>query len=184
MKLTLIAAVVFLACASVAGQTSVTLKGTVSETVALSVAPTFTDGNMEVVSSGNTVRVTLSDTDTRARIIRVPLLVRSNSNFKISATFESQTAELDQLSVTGVQASGSLVSPQVVNAFKIRHEAETDTSRPLLELSGPRISLGGTLNTPSNALKVTLLIRLKPQQSVSGWKAQLTLVGTAGSLVQ
>ena len=167
------------------GTASVTLKGIVSETVAVSVAPTFTDGNVEVVSGGgNTVRITLSGDDAQSQVIRVPLLVRSNSNFKISAVFESQTAELDQLSVAGVHASGSLVSPQVVNAFKIRHEAETDNSRPSLVFSGPRISLGGTLNSPNNALKVTVLIRLTPRQAVSGWMAHLTLVGTAGQLLQ
>ena len=184
MRLTLIAAVVFLACASVEAQTSVTLKGTVSETVALSVAPTFTDGNVEVVSSGsNTVRVTLSGNDARSQVIRVPLLVRSNSNFKISALFESQTAELAQLLVTDVHATGNLVSPQIVKSLDKR-ETDRDTSRPMLVLSGPRISLGGTLNSPGHALKVTVLIHLKPQQRVSGWLVHLRFVGTAGSQVQ
>lgn len=184
MRLTLIAAVVFLACATVAAQNSVTLRATVSETVALSVAPTFTDGNVEVGSSGsNTVRITLSGNEAGSQVIRVPLLVRSNSNFKISAVFESQTAELDQLSVADVHVTGNLASPQVVNSLA-KNETDRDTSRPMLVLSGPRISLGGTLNTPTNALKVTVLIRLKPQQTVSGWLIHLTFVGTAGSLVQ
>ena len=182
MRLTLIAFVVFLACTSVAAQSSVTLTATVSETVALSVAPTF--GNMEVVSSsGNTVRLTLSGSDAKSEVIRVPLLVRSNSSFKISALFDSQTASLDQLSVTDVQATGNLVTPQIVNSLEIRRDIETDSSRPLLILNGPRISSGGTLASPNNALKVTLLIRVKPQ-AVSGWLVHLTLVGTAGSLTQ
>ncbi len=183
MRLTLIAAVVFLACASVPAQTSVTLKGTVSETVALSVAPTLTDGNMEVVSSGsNTVRLTLSGNEAMPQVIRVPLLVRSNTNFQISAVFESQTAELERISVTDVHPTGNLVSPHIVSSLDKR-KTDGDISRPLLVLSGPRISLGGTLNTPTNALKVTVLIHLKPQQ-VSGWLVHLRLVGTAGSLVQ
>ena len=148
-------AVVFFVPASIAAQTA-TLTGTVSETVALSVT-----------------RITLSGDDP---VIRVPFLVRSNSSFKISAVFESQTAELVELSVVDVHATGNLVSPQVVNAVDKRREGD-------VVLSGPRISVGGTLNSPNNALQVTLLIRVKPQ-SVSGWMGHLRLVGTAGSLTQ
>jgi hypothetical protein len=93
-------AVVFLAPASSAAQTA-TLTGTVSETVALSVTG-----------------ITLSGDDAQPSVIRVPLLVRSNSSFKISAVFESQTAELSGLSVVDVHATGSLVSPQAVNAVE------------------------------------------------------------------
>ena len=170
--------VVFFASTSVEAQSSVTVTGTVSETVALSVAPAFTHGNMEVVTSGNTVRITVSGRDAGSPVIRVPLLVRSNSSFKVSAMFESQTAELDQLLVTDAHATGRLVAPQLVNSLDKRREKDTDTSRPWLVLSGPRISLGGTLDSPNNALKVTLLIRLKPQ-TVNGWTVHLTLVGSA-----
>jgi hypothetical protein len=145
-------AVVFLAPASSAAQT-VTLTGTVSEIVALSVT-----------------RITLSGDDAQPSVIRVPLLVRSNSSFKISAVFESQTAELSGLSVVDVHATGSLVSPQAVNAVDKRREGD-------VVLRGPRISLGGTLNSPNNALQVTLLIRLKPQ-TLSGWTGHLTLAGS------
>ena len=183
MRLTLIAAVVvFLVCASVEAQTSVTLKATVSETVALSVAPTFSHGNV-VVSSGNTVRITASGSDAESPVIRVPLLVRSNTNFKISASFESQTAELDQLMVTDVHATGSLVTPQIVNSLDVRRGGDKDISRPVLVLSGPRISLGGTLTSPNNALRVTLLIRLKSPMATD-WTVHLTLVGSPGSLTQ
>jgi hypothetical protein len=145
-------AVVFLAPASSAAQTA-TLTGTVSETVALSVT-----------------RITLSGDDAQPSVIRVPLLVRSNSSFKISAVFESQTAEFSGLSVVDVHATGSLVSPQAVNAVDKRREGD-------VVLRGPRISLGGTLNSPNNALQVTLLIRLKPQ-TLSGWTGHLTLAGS------
>jgi hypothetical protein len=145
-------AVVFLAPASSAAQTA-TLTGTVSETVALSVT-----------------RITLSGDDAQPSVIRVPLLVRSNSSFKISAVFESQTAELSGLSVVDVHATGSLVSPQAVNTVDKRREGD-------VVLRGPRISLGGTLNSPNNALQVTLLIRLKPQ-TLSGWTGHLTLAGS------
>ena len=160
--------VVFFVPASIAAQ-SVTLSGAVSETVALSVPPSFTQS-----SNGNTVRITLSADDAQSSVIRVPLLVRSNSGFKISALFESQTAELSELSVVDVHATGNLVSPQVVNDVDKKREGD-------VVLRGPRISLGGTLVSPNNALQVTLLIRMKPQ-AVSGWMGHLTLI--AGSLTQ
>ena len=144
--------------ASVKAQNSVTLTARVSEMVALSVAP----NSIGAVSDGNTVRVTLSGTD--SQVIRVPLIVRSNSGFKITAVFESQTAVLSELSVADVWATGRLVSPQIVNALQVKSQLDPDTSQPLFVVSGPRVSLGGTLNSPNNAVQITVLIRLKPEQ--------------------
>jgi hypothetical protein len=176
---------VLVASASVDAQTgSATLQGHVSETVALSIPPNFTHSNIDVnvLSSGSTVRLTLSSTDGESSEIRVPLLVRSNSGFKISAVVESQTAVLTHLSVIDVRPTGRLVSPGVVNAIAVMPEDDVDVSRPLLLLSGPRVSIGGSLDSPINALQVTLLIRMKPQSA--GGLAHLTIMGTAGQLIQ
>jgi hypothetical protein len=167
---------VLLVSGSADAQSSVTLRGTVSETVALSVSPSFTFGNANVVTSGNTVQLTLSSTDAGSEVIRVPLLVRSNTAFKISAVFDSKTAELAQLLVTDVRATGNLVSPHIVNAVEKSPKVNPDSSQPVLVLTGPRVSLGGTLTSPNNALQVTLLIRLKPQRP-PGAVVHLTLIG-------
>lgn len=178
-------AVVLLVPVGVQGQTgSVAMKGTVSETVALSVSPTTTRTNMEVVSrNGNSVEVTLSGDDDQSQIVRVPLLVRSNSDFKISAVFESKTAALSQLSVGDVRATGRLVSPQSVSSIHVKPQLDPGTGQPLLVVSGPRVSLGGTLDSPNNALQITLLIRLQPQ-SAREWMAHLTFVATAAPRLQ
>jgi len=162
-------AVLFIVPAIARTQTGrVALKATVSKTVTLSVAPTFSQSNVDVVSSGgNTVQITVSGDDP---VIRIPLLVRSNSSFKISA--ESQTAELSQLSVVDVRATGTLVSPQAVNGLNVPRNFDSN-----LVVSGPRVSLGGTLDSPNNALQITLLIRLPAHGS-------LTFVATAGSPIQ
>ena len=167
---TLLAAV-FFAPAGVEAQTGrVVLKATVSETVTLSVGPTFSQSNVDVVSTGgNTVRITVSSDDP---VIRVPLLVRSNTSFKISA--ESQSAEISQLSIVDVHATGNLVSSQAVTGL------QTHTLDGNFIASGPRVSLGGTLNSPNNALQITLLIHLNPHAS----PVHLTLVATAGSPIQ
>ena len=182
---------VLLAPAGAEAQTGgVTIKTTVSETVALSVLPNSISG--DVVSTGNTVRITVSGADANAPIIRVPLLVRSNSSFKISVAVESNTAEVTQLSVTDARATGTLVSPQAITElnvprqFDVRGDENTssvlnllDVSRPVLVASGPRVSRGGTLVSPNNALQITLLIRLQPQPA-RDWLAHLTFVATAG----
>ena len=170
----------------------VTIKSTVSEVVALSVLPNSIHG--DVVSTGNTVRITVSGADADAPVIRVPLLVRSNSSFKISAAVESNTAEVIQLSVLDARATGTLVSPNAVTELNVLPEFDVrrqhssmsnllDLSGPVVVASGPRVSLGGTLTSPNNALQITLLIRVKPQPA-RGWLVHLTFVGTAGSLVQ
>jgi len=183
---------VLLAPAGAEAQTGgVTIKTTVSETVALSVLPNSISG--DVVSTGNTVRITVSGADANAPIIRVPLLVRSNSSFKISAAVESNTAEVTQLSVTDARATGTLVSPQAITELNVPRQFDVrgldesissvpnllDVSRPVLVASGPRVSRGGTLVSPNNALQITLLIRLQPQPA-RDWLAHLTFVATAG----
>lgn len=159
-------------------QNSLTLTATVSETVNLSVAPSAIDAGV-VSSSGNTVRITLPS----SALIRVPLIVRSNIGFKISAVFESRTAILSELSVVDVRATGRLVSPQVVNALHVEPQLDSNTVQPLFVASGPRVSLGGTLHSPNNALQITVLIRLK-QEPPPGSPIQLTFVATPVSQIQ
>ena len=183
--------VMFLLPLNVAAQTgvsSVTVRASVSETVALSISPVSTGGDvrMDVASSGSTARLTLSGTGAGSSVVRVPLIVRSNSGFKVSAIAESRAALLTQLSVTDVRATGTLVSPEAVNNLQIQKQFDQrgleeslsaenvfDVSHPFLLLSGPRVSLGGTLNSPNNALQITLLIRVK-SESVGGWLTHLT----------
>jgi len=180
----LIAVVLVVPAAAEAQTGRVIVQGQVSETVALSVVPNFTQGDVDadVVSIGNTVRITLRGTDAQASVIRVPLLVRSNSSFKISAAVES-TNLLTKLSIADVRATGRLVSPAAVNELLIPEQFDLEGARDLLLVSGPRISLGGTLDSPNNALQITVLIRLRPQQP-HGSLVHLTFAATAAQLTQ
>ncbi len=170
---------------AVAEAQTVTLQGRVSETVSLSIPPhTIQDSvDVNVVNGDSTVRMTLSGKNSKSAVIRVPLIVRSNTNFRISGIFESSTAQLAQFSVIDVRATGRLVSPEAVNNLEIppqfdrrglkKNDSSEDFSSPFFVLSGPRVSLGGTLESPNNALQITLLIRLN-SESVGGWLAHLT----------
>lgn len=169
---------------------SVTLKATVSEIVALSIPPNSIRGDgdtgVHLVSSGSTVRMTLSGHAAKSAVIRVPLIVRSNIGFRVSATFESKTALLTQFSVIDVRGTGRFVSPEAIthleipDQFDLRGRVSSDNgfsilemSNPFVVLSGPRVSLGGTLESPDNALEITLLIRMKPE-SDKDWLVHLT----------
>jgi hypothetical protein len=196
---TLVAVLLLIPAGVEAQSGGVTIKSTVSEVVALSVLPNSTRGDVEtsIVSTGNTVRITLSGVVADATVIRLPLLVRSNSSFKISAAVESNTAEVTQFSVVDARVTGSLVSPNAITELNVPRQFDVrgldestssvqnllDLSRPVLVASGPPVSRGGTLTSPNNALQITLLIRLKPQIG-RGWLVHLTFVGTAGSLIQ
>lgn len=170
-------AFVWLFAVSAEAQTgSATLQGRVSEIVTLSVAPnsTFGDADVQIVSSGNTVRMTVFGNDARSPVIRVPLMVRSNSSFRISARFESKTAQLTQMSVTNVRATGKLVSTEAINNLQLPELLDLEgLQSPFLVASGPRVSLGGTLASPNNALQITLLIHIKPQPT-RDWLVHLT----------
>ena len=162
LRLCGLCAFLWLFCVTVEAQT-VTMRGTVSEVVALSGPPNSTHGS--------TVRMTLSGTGSNPEVIRVPLMVRSNTSFKISGIFESKTAQLTQLLVENVRATGKLVSSEAVNNLEIAEQS--DLQGRFLVLSGPRVSLGGTLNSPTNALQVTLILRIEPA-SAGQWPAHLT----------
>jgi hypothetical protein len=168
----------------------VQLTGRVSETVTLSVLPNFSsdNANAEVIRNGNTVRIVLSGDGSDA-VYRVPLLVRSNSRFKISGEVESSSAtELAELSVVDVSRTGTLASPLTLSDLSVRAQNENNPntvafSQPSLVVTGPRISLGGTLDSPSNALQMTVLIRVRPHQA-QRWLVHLTFSATAVSLTQ
>lgn len=193
---TLIAVALLLPVAVKAQTGSVTMKAAVSEVVSLSVTPNFShsDSEVAVVNSGNTVRITLSGEHATDPVIRVPLLLRSNSSFKLSAAAELQNAELTKLSIVDVRATGTLVAVQAVSELNIPSPFDArkpngnnsalsnplEVMQPVLVASGPRISLGGTLNSLDNALQITVLIRLKPEPA-RGWLVQLTFAATAES---
>jgi hypothetical protein len=193
---TLFALVVLVPAGAKAQAGHVSLQGTVSETVVLSVLPTLSPGKVDadVVRSGSSLRLTLTSRDAEGPIIRVPLLLRSNSGFRISTIFESENAILTQLSMTDVHPTGKLVSSQAVKLVNLTprfdprgldgtSQTQVNVSQPALVLSGPRISMGGTLDSPNNALQLTLLIRLQPQPART-WVVHLTFVASPESLIQ
>jgi hypothetical protein len=184
--------------AHISAQTGVAIRAAVSQTVSLSVPQVLPPNSLssEVVSSGNRVEVTFSNETSKGGTIRLPLLVRSNTGFKLTALLESGLKGVTQVAVSTVRPTGTMVSPQAVHetninrGFDARGVAETgltdmfalESARPLTLLTGPRISIGGTLNSPGNALEIVLLISLKSEAGPAS--GRLTLLATPESQIQ
>ena len=188
-----IAVMVLMSARAVAQNAGVVLNGAVSETVTLSVPRILPPGTIktDVVNTGsNRVDVTFSSTDKNG-VIRLPLLVRSNCGFKLTAVLNSNAAVVTQVVITSLQPTGPLVSRQAVRDVKIARRFDArgpeervsgpvglELSQSLLVLSGPRISLGGTLDSPGNALEIVVLIHLKSDSGPA--TSHLTLLATPG----
>ena len=188
-----IAVMLLMSARTFAQNAGVVLNGVVSKTVTVSVPRILPPNTIktDVVNTGNRVDITFSSADKNG-LVRFPLLVRSNCGFKITAVLNSDSAVVTQVVITSVQGTGPLVSKQavrdlnIVRRFDARGPEEKvfpgsvglELSDSLLVLSGPRISLGGTLDSPGNALEIVFLIHLKSDSGPV--TSHLTLLATPG----
>lgn len=170
------------------GSGSVTIGGQVSPAVFLNVAPSaqLSADNFRVThtqSNAQTVHLSISVARGEARLVSIPLQLRSNAGFKLSASAELSEASLSAMRVTGARATGRLVAADAVNAAT--QDAATDDAHANADaprftsshtlLTGPRISLAGTHDTPSNALEVTLILEVRPHDGQQHASVELTL---------
>ena len=181
------------------GQTrldSVTVKANVSETVALSVSPNSPQDNVRIEAHSDlkALTLTLSGSGPDVVAVRVPILIRSNTGYVISTLVQSQAVTLANFAVLDARPTGRFVAPDAIANLNVARELDSRTtngtiqtaslplnlSSPLAILSGPRVSLAGTLNSADNALEVTLLITVKPDAGADSWLLRLTLSGSAG----
>ena len=174
---------------------SITMKANVSETVALSVSPTFLQDDVQVDghSDVKSLTLTLSGSDNDVVSVRVPILIRSNTGYQISGLVQSQAATLTNFVVLDAHPTGRFVAPDSFANLNVTRELDSRNKNgivqtaslflnhsPLTILSGPRVSLAGTLNSTDNALEVILLVVVKPEVGADGWFLRVTLSGSAG----
>jgi hypothetical protein len=129
----------------------------------------------------------------------IPVQVRSNVGYKLLATATAGGSDLSSLLVVGARPTGSLAAPDaaealgVAAAFDGRGRAggsfpndfgRPDLSTPVELLSGPRVSAGGTLLSPHNALEVVLSATVEPHADKEGWTLVLLLSATPGQNLQ
>ena len=175
---------------------SITLRANVSETVALSVSPNLPRGNVQVEGHSNlsSLTLTLSGASNDQVSVSVPILIRSNTGYKLSGLLQPQAATLANFVVVDARPTGRFVAPESFANLNVAPELDSrkkngiiqfaslslNHSSPLTILSGPRVSLAGTLNSADNALEVILLVVVKPDVGADGWSVRLTLSGSAG----
>ncbi|MGA9997634.1 MAG: hypothetical protein WBP93_19620 [Pyrinomonadaceae bacterium] len=176
---------------------SVTMSGSVSGTVALSLAPNAqTSGSGVQITSASshdhTLTITLSGNTRHLTELEIPLHIRSNTGYKLSATARARGATLSSLLVVSARPTGKLVAADSVEAlgvarmfdgrlgiaqshFGMRDSTSINLSSPVELLSGPRVSLGGTMISHDNALEVILSVVVEPQTGSDGWIIELVL---------
>ena len=192
-----------------AGGGSVRMTGVVSELVALSI-PQVTETQGVLVNTGrgadNSLTVTLNGNTRGPTEVRIPVQIRSNTAYRLSAAAKSSGSELKSLLVVGARTTGALAAPDaaaalsVAAAFDGRNGGGSSTpadgfsstpagfNLPNLStlselLSGPRATLGGTLQTPQNAVEVTLYVAVSPRADAQNWTVELLLsAAPAGQL--
>jgi hypothetical protein len=178
------------------GGGSVRMSGVVSETVALSIPQGASAPGVSVTTTRNdehSLTVTLSGATRELTQVSVPVRIRSNAGYSLFAKAEAGGSNLSSLLVTGARPTGDLVAPGaaeavgVAAAFDGRHGADgfnrPNLSAPSELLSGPRISLGGTFQSPHNALEVVLSITVEPRADGQAWTVVLLLSAESGARV-
>src|SRR5688500_4284114 len=164
---------------------SVSLKANVSGTVTHTDSPTLLQDNVRVDSHGDvkSLTLTLSGSARDVVSIRVPILIRSNTGYEISARVQSQAANLTNFAVLDAHPTGRFVAPDGFANLNVARELDSrnkngnfqvaslplNLTYPLAILNGPRVSLAGTLNSADNALEVMLLIVVRPDAGADGW---------------
>jgi hypothetical protein len=176
------------------GGSSIKISGGVSETVALSLPQEAgaSGDSVRVASNcspGGTLAVTLSGDARGLTEVRVPLQIRSNTGYRLSVAAKDSGANLLSLLVVDARPTGKLVSADAVEALGVsgmfdgRGGGEKRVAGggrggtnlyPSMELlSGPRVSLGGTLESPQNAVEVTLSLTVEPRANSQSWTLDL-----------
>ncbi len=179
---------------------STVLRGSVSRTVTLSLFPNAsrTITELHAFENGAALSLVVSGSGFE-RNLQVPILIRSNISYNLIASIQSQTAVPTHLRVLSIEPSGKSVARDAVTGVAIRQQFDVhrgdpsageenlstiDASVPFTIFRGPRISLGGGLNSPSNALKVILLLSVRPKVGKRSWTLNLKLEGSETDTIE
>ena len=172
---------------------STDLRASVGKIVALSLSPNASHKGVDLnaIDNDGALRLVLSGSEFKTTI-QVPILIRSNTSYNIRASAQSQNSVLTQLRVLSVEATGKFVAGNAVTGVSVKPQFDKrpggslvgeenlsmiDVSVPFTIFTGPRISLGGGLASPHNALKVILLLSVQAKVGEGSWTLDLDLQG-------
>lgn len=172
------------------GGATVKVTGRVSPVVAVSAAPpSGTErGDVQVSASNagaHALALTISGSGGGTTRIDVPLRLRSNTGFALAASCVTAGATLFDLSVVEVGSGGRFVHPGAAGLVEVeaafdgrvgrpaRPRVDEDLLSPVTFLSGPPISITGTLDSPDNMIEVVLRVVLDARDAGKRWHAEL-----------
>lgn len=169
---------------------SVTMTGQVSAVAAVAAKSTARvlkgDAQVSAEAAGaHEVILSLSGPRGGETQIEIPIQLRSNVAFALTASWTARGGTLSALSVVEIHAAGAFVHPGAAKLVEVpptfdgrpgahaRQRTGPELSSPAIVLTGPPISMSGTLNSPGNMLEVVLRVVLKAHDPESGWNAEL-----------
>jgi hypothetical protein len=175
---------------------SVVVGGRVGEAIFVSIAP-------DVELAHETLPITYSNLDKQTvrlsihisnsvdvKQIHIPLHLRSNVGYTLSATANPSGTTLRGLCVRNVRATGRYVASGAVNAGnaascgdetggvqrrQVKRSGALHASSPAELLTGQSISLSGTSDSPFNALEVMLQVEVELDAGQSHGSIELIL---------
>ncbi|HEX8557058.1 MAG TPA: hypothetical protein VF668_03095 [Pyrinomonadaceae bacterium] len=181
------------------GGASVNVSGGVSGTVMLS-SPGVTVASAEGVrasashTADRSLLITLSGSTRGLTRLAVPVQIRSNTAYTLRATLRADGSDVSRLSVADARPTGHLVAADAAKALRVAAAFDArpgavqtlpagglDRLRlpsPLELLGGPLVSLGGSPQTPQNALEVTLALSVESHAGGRTWTIELLLSAT------
>jgi hypothetical protein len=128
--------------------------------------------------TSNAVQIGVSGAAAQSGEIFIPLEIRTNVPYEMHITVAGHDGCLPELtaSIVAAQPSGSLVRAAAIESLAASAASLNPGagSRPVL--SGPRVSLGGSLTSRNNALIARLAIRTGA--AACAWRASLLLILT------
>lgn len=122
--------------------------------------------------------------------IEITVQLRSNAAFALIASCASEGAMLSGLYVVEVGGAGTFVHPGAAGRVEVqpmfdgrpdtyaRRGRRPELSSPAMVLTGPPISMRGTLDSPGNMIEVVMRGVLTAPDSENGWHAELKLSAT------
>jgi hypothetical protein len=181
---------------------SVTMRGRVSQTVLITVAPDAQVFDDQLPISyrnldAHTIQVSIATSVNSIRRISIPVQIRSNVGYTLSAsTTSSGAALLRGLYITGVRATGKFVTIDAVEAINVvapfdalsvaGHQQNVNQGAlsfpsPATLLTGPRISTAGSFNSPHNAVEVMMLAEVEPPADSATRRVELIISASPDS---
>lgn len=127
--------------------------------------------------------------------LSIPVQIRSNTAYALSAAASAHGATLTELSITGLRPTGTFVTTDAIEGIEIteafdaarelrpaqtaaQHPNSITGSAPVTLLSGPSVSRAGTLSSADNAVEITLHLSITPR-SAENWTMSLHLSAAA-----